>query len=239
MWWTDATLTVTPRRFNTASRGTQLWSRASEIEAELERNRRSRRTLVRDLLLPHISPHSVVLDYGCGLGFAAVAMAEETRSVYGADIATSILRCAELLNSRPNLKYLPVVHGTMAGLADERRLRLLVCRLPVPHPRCQPSGARRDVQGEQARTRILLHVAVDAPGWLTEKECSQIVRRADDRPRFALQCFTRGRDKMVSLIREAGFEDVEKMPASDLTTRRTTSGAAHRHSSSPIGDFVA
>jgi SAM-dependent methyltransferase len=234
--WTDVALALSPpaRKHGVARRllslsphyvcvpsmhGTKLWPRASEIETELERNRRSRRALVRDLVLPRVSEKSVVLDYGCGPGFAAAAIADHTRWVSGADIARSILRCAAVLNQRPNLDYLQVVNGRTRGLHDQsvdfaysfavlQHLTRDACRGVVTEIfRVTKPGAQ-----------ILLHVVLGHPGWRTESELfgdQSIAGRL--RARFALRCFARERDDVIGLLREAGFDDIQVIPASELT----------------------
>jgi ubiquinone/menaquinone biosynthesis C-methylase UbiE len=196
-----------------------LWPRASEIDAELERNRRSRGALVRDLVLPRVSASSVVLDYGCGPGWAAAAVADETRSVYGVDIARAILRCAEVLNQRPNVEYLQVVNGRVSGLHDSsidfayslavfQHLTRDACR------RALSEIFRVTKPGSQ----VLLHVVLDHPGWRTETEWmadGSIAGRL--RATFGLRCFTRDREEVVSLVRGAGFDHVEVTAASNLT----------------------
>jgi ubiquinone/menaquinone biosynthesis C-methylase UbiE len=234
--WTEIALDAAPRalRYRIARRllslsphyvyvpsrhGMKLWPRAVEIEAELARNRRTRETLVHDLLAPRLPPESVVLDYGCGPGFAAAAVSKQARTVYGADIAPSILSCAALLNGRPNVEYLPVVDGKVQGL-DDQSVDLVYSFAVLQHLTehdCRQAFAEI-FRVARRRSRILLHVILDAPDWPTEQEWfGDLSTSGRRRARYTLQCFTRPRDEMVSLVRDAGFDDIEVARASDLT----------------------
>src|ERR1039457_3091759 len=58
---------------------------SSDIDAEAERNRRSRQALSDALLVPHLSAATRVLDYGCGPGYLAYAVAPHVAHVDAVD----------------------------------------------------------------------------------------------------------------------------------------------------------
>ena len=78
---------------------------ASDVHAEDARNRRSRQILAETLIAPHLTPTARVLDYGCGPGYLAAAVAREAAHVDAVDISRGALACARVLNGRPNVTY--------------------------------------------------------------------------------------------------------------------------------------
>lgn len=234
--WVNWMLTATPqhRRYAVARRllslsphyiyvqndfGTKAWPRPAEIEAELDRNRVSRAQLVRDLIAPRVSPTAVVLDYGCGPGYAAAATAERTKRVYAADIAAGVLRCAEVLHSRPNLKYVLMESGGLQGIPDAT-IDIAYSFAVFQHMTDQ---AAKQALGEIARvTRpdgtLLLHVIVAHPELQTEQEWfADRSVKSRLRARVSLHVFSRSRDQLLALVSAAGFRDVGIVPASTLT----------------------
>jgi SAM-dependent methyltransferase len=182
------------------------------IRAEAERNRRSRRALADALVMPHVDGQACVLDYGCGPGYMASAVAERAGHVYAADISRGVLACARVLNGRPNITYLrpdelgrrPAVadlaysfavaqHLRTVGLAD--MLRLVAATL-------RPGGV------------LLLHFAVPGQGgWRTEGDWTadrSVIGRA--RLRYGLNCFGRSVGEMESLVSGNGFTEVVIRP---------------------------
>ncbi|MHB1593662.1 MAG: class I SAM-dependent methyltransferase [Streptosporangiaceae bacterium] len=77
-----------------------------DIHAETERNRRSREILAETFVGPHLTPLARVLDYGCGPGYMARALAEFAHHVDTVDISRGVLECAKVLNERSNMTYM-------------------------------------------------------------------------------------------------------------------------------------
>src|ERR1700744_2209612 len=76
-----------------------------DIDAEHKRNRETRQILAGELIAPHVTSRSRVLDYGCGPGYLAAAVAEKAAHVDAVDISRGVLACARELNGRPNIDY--------------------------------------------------------------------------------------------------------------------------------------
>src|SRR5258708_3497511 len=90
-----------------------------DIRAEAERNRRSRRALTEAVISPHLCGTARVIDYGCGPGYMAHAVAERAGHVDAVDISRGVLACAKALNGRSNISYLtPGELRQAAGKAD-------------------------------------------------------------------------------------------------------------------------
>ena len=179
-----------------------------DIRAEAERNRKSRQALVDALVRPHLKPAMRVLDYGCGPGYMACAVADYVDHVYALDISRGVLACAKVLNSRPNLSYLgldeirqlsePVDLAYSFAVVQHLTTDVLVAALELLADRIYPGGA------------LLLHFAVPGQGgWRTEAEWvtdKSITGRT--KLRYGLNCFGRSVEEMKDLVSKAGFKDV-------------------------------
>jgi SAM-dependent methyltransferase len=182
-----------------------------DLVAESARNRRSRQALADELVGPYLTADARVLDYGCGPGYLAAAVAGKAAHVAAVDISRGVLACARTLNGRPNIAYqTPEEFRLGGGSVDvaysfavvqhlrtdalERALRLLAAAV-------RPGGA------------LLLHFAEAGNGWRTEDQWL-----ADDslpgraRLRYGLNCFGRSATEMVDLVTRAGFTDATAGP---------------------------
>ena len=76
-----------------------------DIRGEDARNRQSRRVLADEIVAPYLTSQARVLDYGCGPGYLAAAVADKAAHVDAVDISRGVLACARVLNARPNITY--------------------------------------------------------------------------------------------------------------------------------------
>lgn len=180
----------------------------SDIRAEAERNRQSRQALADALIMPHLSTTARVLDYGCGPGFMAYAVAQRVDHVYAIDISSGVLACARTLNGRPNITYLrpdelrqrreAVDLAYSFAVVQHLRTERLIEMLGLLAGILRPDGV------------LLLHFAVPGQeGWRTEVDWiadRSAVGRA--RLHYGLNCFGRSVDEMESLVTANGFADV-------------------------------
>ena len=181
----------------------------NDIRGEDARNRQSRRILADELIAPYLTNQKRVLDYGCGPGYLAAAVADRTAHIDAVDISRGVLACARVLNARPNITYqTPGELSAGNALADvaysfavAQHIRTGILQemlgLLVGHVR--PGGA------------LLLHFAVpDRVHWRTENEWHadpSLARRA--KLRYGLNCFGRSAAEMTNLVVQSGFADVE------------------------------
>lgn len=190
---------------------------ASDLHAEDARIRRSRQVLAETLVAPHLTPTARVLDYGCGPGYLAAAVAGEAEHVDAVDISRGALACARVLNGRPNVTYrTPEEFRGSGGLVDVAYSFAVVQHL-------------RTVVLEQVAARLaaavrpggvlLLHFATAENGYLTEAQCL-----ADDslagrvRLRYGLNCFARTPAEMADLVTRHGFRDAVVRPLGAIIT---------------------
>lgn len=181
---------------------------SSDIRAEAERNRRSRQSLANSLIAPHVNKNASVLDYGCGPGYMAVAVAERTRYVHAVDISRGVLACAKVLNQRSNITYCrPDQLDKLSEMVD-----LVYSFAVVQHLRTQALVGVLGLLADKLRPggTLLLHFAVPVEGgWRTEDDWMadrSFAGRA--KLRYGLNCFGRSVAEMEALVAGNGFEDV-------------------------------
>jgi trans-aconitate methyltransferase len=184
--------------------------------AEAERNRRSRSELVDDLLVPYLQPDMRVIDYGCGPGFTASAVAPRVAAVEAVDISTGVLACAEALNGAPNIEFeTPVECQHRTEPVDLEYSFAVVQHLPDATLVDVLSMLRRRLRPDGI---LLLHFALPEDRWRTEQEWrsdTTVTRRI--KLRFGLNCFGRSACTMTDLLNQAGFDDVRIEPLAGRT----------------------
>lgn len=189
-------ISLSPHYFNTR-----------DLHSEDERNRTSREGLVDQLLAPFLNLDTVALDYGCGPGYMAAAVARRVRHVEAVDISRGVLACAAVLNPASNITYeRPEEAGKRTELVDLVYSFAVVQHLTdevfqdvllMLRRRIRPGGL------------LILHFALPVDGWRTEdqwKADSSIQSRAI--LRFGLNCFGRGIDEVEAMVTDAGFSDI-------------------------------
>jgi len=188
---------------------------ASDVRAEDARNRRSRQVLAETLIAPHLTSHARVLDYGCGPGYLAAAVAGEAAHVDAVDISRGVLACARALNGRPNITYRTAQEfGVSGGLVD-----VAYSFAVIQHLR---TGDLKQVLGRLAAAVrpggvLLLHFATAENGYRTEAEClADGSLRGRVRLRYGLNCFARTPAEMLRLLTERGFTAAEVRPLNSI-----------------------
>lgn len=184
-----------------------------DLAAESARNRRSRQILADELVVPHLTRGARVLDYGCGPGYLAAAVAGNAAHVTAVDISRGVLACARALNDRPNVTYqTPAEFRAAGGLVD-----LAYSFAVVQHLR---TDVLRQVLGLLAAAirpggTLLVHFAVAEHGWRTEDQWladGSLTGRA--KLHYGLNCFGRSAAEMVDLATSSGFTDAAASPLS-------------------------
>jgi cyclopropane fatty-acyl-phospholipid synthase-like methyltransferase len=177
-------------------------------EDESDRNRRSRAELVEDLLSSYLHPDMQVLDYGCGPGYWASAVASKVLTVEAVDISTGVLACADVLNGASNIEYeTPVACARRTDTVDLAYSFAVVQHMPdvaltdtlaMLRRRLRPNGT------------LLVHFALPDDSWRTEQEWrNDRTMKGRVKLRVSLNCFGRSVDRMTNLLSDAGFADVQ------------------------------
>ncbi len=95
-------------------------SRLRILEAEYQRNKRSREIVCEDVLKPYLHPKMDVLDFGCGPGFLAREAAKYAHRVTGVDISRGVIACAQEFDNPHNVGYLINNGKDLSILQDEQ-----------------------------------------------------------------------------------------------------------------------
>lgn len=189
-----------------------------DLTAEASRNRRSRQILADELIAPFLTPGTRVVDYGCGPGYLAAAVARRSAHVDAVDISRGVLACARVLNGMPNITYqTPAELRASAAPADvaysfavvqHLRTDALVSVLALLAEAIRPAGV------------LLLHFAVAGElGYRTEREwLSDVSLTGRARLRYGLNCFGRSPAELADLVTCSGFTDVVTRPLSGSVT---------------------
>jgi SAM-dependent methyltransferase len=179
-----------------------------DIRAEAERNRLSRIAIADALITPHVTREMRVVDYGCGPGYMAHAVAGQVRSVDAVDISRGVLACAKAINGRPNIRYL-----TAGEFRRQRRLSDLAYSFAViQHLSRQSLVDMLGVLAGGVREGglVLLHFVVPDPDrWRSEEEwlaSRSLANRA--KLRYGLNCFARTEEEMTNILSGSGFGDI-------------------------------
>ena len=187
-----------------------------DLHAEDARCRTQREGLTDQLLAPFLNLDTVALDYGCGPGYMALAVARRVRHVEAVDISRGVLSCAGVLNAASNITYeTPEEAGSRTELVDLAYSFAVVQHLTDETFRAVLSMLKRRIRPGGS---LILHFALPIDGWRTEdqwKADSSVQGRA--KLRFGLNCFGRGIDHVEAMVTEAGFSDVRIEPLAGKT----------------------
>lgn len=181
-----------------------------DIRAEAERNRLSRKALAEALIAPKLMPAARVLDYGCGPGYMARAVADLADHVDAVDISQGVLACAKVLNGRSNISYLrpdelkgraKVDLGYSFAVAQHLSTESMVGMLHQIAAHIRSGGV------------LLLHFAVPGQqGWRTETDVADTSLIGRVKMRYGLRCVGRTEEEMAMLVADSGFSEVAIRP---------------------------
>jgi SAM-dependent methyltransferase len=187
-----------------------------DLAVEAARNRRSRQVIADELIAPRLTPGARVLDYGCGPGYLAAAVAPRAARVHAVDISRGVLACARVLNGRPNIAY--QTPGEFRAAAEQ--VDLAYSFAVVQHLRTSALVAALSLLAEAVRPGglLLLHFAVPGEqGYRTEGQWkSDGSLRGRARLRYGLNCFGRAPAELTDLVTRSGFSDVTACPLGGL-----------------------
>jgi SAM-dependent methyltransferase len=192
------------------------------LEAAFDIYKLSREKLMDQVLSGRVGRDDVVLDYGCGPGFLAKAVAANVKHIYAADISNGALACARILNSADNLDY---VVADESGLNDisNATVDTVISFAVIQHisddiyklilancwRKLKPGG------------RLLIQIQLLEAGWRTEEEWkADRSFRGKLKFRYGLHCFGRTAEAHLAMVRKLGFVDAKVESIADLVTEK-------------------
>ncbi|MEP7023089.1 MAG: methyltransferase domain-containing protein [Actinomycetota bacterium] len=179
-----------------------------DIRAEAQRNASTRRALTEALIAPHLTGDARVIDYGCGPGYFAAAVADKAAHVDAIDISRGVLACARTLNARPNISYrTPAQFRGDSPAADLAYSFAVVQHLTSESLRTALALLARKIRPGGT---LLLHFAEPDPQvWRTEAQWSASTSIAGRvKLRYGLHCFGRTAEEMEAAVSASGFTGI-------------------------------
>jgi len=189
-----------------------------DLTAEATRNRQSRQVIADQLIAPHLTPEARVLDFGCGPGYLAAAVAPRVARMHAVDISRGVLACAQALNGLPNITYQTPAEFRAAGGTVDLAYSFAV----VQHLRSEALTAALGLLAAAVRPGglLMLHFAVAGrQGYRTEEQWlsdGSLTGRA--RLRYGLNCFGRSPAELADMVTGSGFTEVTARSLSGLLT---------------------
>lgn len=180
------------------------WSRRRILEAESERNRRSRRQIAEQILAPIIPADATVLDFGCGPGYLTGEVHRLARDVVGVDVSAGTLACATVLNPGPSYRInrddrLPLPDASIDVLYSIAVFQHL-------DPAVWPTYFADFARVLRAGGRGVCHVAV------ADRERVIYQQPPGLRARYSLRFEERSTSDVVTALNAAGFVNVRVAP---------------------------
>jgi SAM-dependent methyltransferase len=207
--WALRMLSLSPHYFFDGDNPAYRGMRGREyLETVFRINAESRVEIYEKLLMPELTAESVVLDYGCGPGFLAKAVAPHVKKLYAIDISVGALECARILNPAENIEYLS---------ADDRGLETIPeGSIDVAYSFAVFQHLTDDVLAnvlantyEKLRTggKLIVHVQLADDMWRTEIDWRRDASlRGRVKFRYGLHCFGRTENEYQRILDRQGFE---------------------------------
>jgi SAM-dependent methyltransferase len=180
------------------------------LETSFEIISESRREIYEKVFEKHLERDFKILEYGCGPGFVAKAIAPHVEKIYACDISTGALACGEIINAADNVEYI---------LADEKGLSLIPDRsldavysfAVIQHLTDEVfeivlENCRRKLK---PNGKLLLHIQLADDVWKTEDDWkSDTSLQGKIKYKYGLHCFGRTKEKHSEMVKKHGFAEI-------------------------------
>ncbi len=169
----------------------------------------SREDIYQKILKPHLSSNDVVLDYGCGPGFLSRVVAPHVKNVFGIDISSGAVECANILNKPDNVKYFVSDENGLSQIPDNG-IDVIYSFAVIQHLTDDVFEFVLSVCKRKLRTsggRLILHIQLSDDVWVTENEHKANTSiQGKIKYEIGLHCFGRTEERHVELLTKHGFE---------------------------------
>jgi len=202
------------------------------LESEYRRNLESRKLIIDGLISNYLKPEFVCLDYGCGPGFLAQAVAPRVAQVIACDISPGVLVCAETLNSARNIEYRAIAADGEIP-AGEGKVDFIYSFAVFQH--LTDKVLRRTLHEFKRVMKpggmAVCHVVIDGTeGWKPESVWREDkTLRGRLKWKIGMHCFSRSPNALEGLISEAGLKLHRIVPISDLGVDLAGVGVEEQH----------
>lgn len=217
--WALRILSLSPHYFiNTDQPEFEGMNNDQYLETAFQIATDSRHKIYEHILKPYLSEDFAVLDYGCGPGFLAKAVAAHVRSVHALDISSGVLACARILNAAPNIEYVRSDEKGLKSITNES-IDAIYSFAVAQHLTDEILAMVLENCRQKLKSGglLVLHIQLRHEGWRTEEEWkSDQTVQGKIKYRYGLHCFWRTEEKYLEMIAEHGFEQAKIEPVKEL-----------------------
>jgi SAM-dependent methyltransferase len=200
----------------------------SYLESEYTRNKTSRKFLFENILNNELICEAVVIDYGCGAGFLAKAVAPHVKKVFAVDVSMGVLSCAKILNELKNIHY---IHTSNVLNITDGSVDLVYSFAVIQHvDEITFQEILTNISMKlKAGGRAIIHIVLSEPGWKSESEWrSDETIQGKLKINFGLYCFSREEEGVTRELERRGFQDIIITKVSDRYPN-INGDLAHQH----------
>lgn len=187
------------------------------FEAEFERNKSSREKIRDKILVPYLKKDDVVLDYGCGPGFLAKAVAPLVAKVYAVDLSLGVLACARTINWDEKIGY---VHLDALDVIPDASVDVIYSIAVIQHVTDEAFDEILNIWKTKLKpgARIIAHVQLEDERWTSEeKSRNDRSLRGQVKLRYGLNCFSRTQEAIETRLARFGFTTQAIQPVASIT----------------------
>ncbi len=179
---------------------------------------RTRDEIYENVLKPYLKADDEVLDYGCGPGFVAKAVAPFVKKVTAIDISSGAIACARVVNAAENIDYMVADEAGLASIPDGS-LDAVYSYAVIQHLTDEVFKIVLDVCQRKLKTegKLLLHVQLPDATWKTEEDWrNDATLQGKVKFKYGLHCFGRTEDQYREFLKMYGFtnlafEEIERL----------------------------
>ncbi|MGB7069368.1 MAG: class I SAM-dependent methyltransferase [Pyrinomonadaceae bacterium] len=217
--WALRILSLSPHYFlDPENPAYKAMSNDEYLEATFAEGVESREKIYTHILKDHLNGKDIVLDYGCGPGFLAKALAPHVSSVFACDISPGALACARILNAADNLEYVAADDAGLSLIRDES-IDAVISFAMVQHITDDifDQVLRNMHRKLRSGGKLILHIQLLDAVWRTEDEWKgdqSLTGRI--KYRYGLHCFARSEVNHIRAVETNGFSKIKITSIADF-----------------------
>ncbi|MCW5959354.1 MAG: class I SAM-dependent methyltransferase [Pyrinomonadaceae bacterium] len=181
------------------------------LKTAFANGRIAREEIYDQVFKEYLNEDDIVLEYGCGPGYVAKAVAPHVRKLYACDISPGAIACAKILNNSENIEYILADEAGLSAISDSTLDA--VCSFAVIQ---HLTDEVFEIVLENCRKklkqggRLVFHVQLEDDVWKPEEEWKNDKSfYGKVKFKYGLHCFGRTRERHREIVERHGFENVE------------------------------